>query len=116
MALGARAGRPGELNLVFVDDKEIRRLNKRHLGHDYATDVIAFPFEAPLVGDVVVSVETARRQADELGHPLLDELLTLAAHGTLHLMGYDDHKPAEKAKMFRRQDAIVSRILKNQPI
>lgn len=112
LALGPRAERSGELNVLFVSDKEIRRLNKRHLGHDYATDVIAFPLDPPLFGDVVVSVETAKRQAGDLGHPLLTEVLTLAAHGTLHLLGYDDRRASDKARMFKRQDSIVRRVLR----
>jgi probable rRNA maturation factor len=107
LALGRRADDPGELNVLFVSDKEIRRLNKKHLGHDYATDVISFPYDQPLFGDVVVSVDTAKRQAAEQGHPLLTELLTLAAHGTLHLLGYDDHRPADRVRMFKRQDDVV---------
>jgi probable rRNA maturation factor len=111
LALGKRANAPGELNVLFVSDAEIRRLNKRHLGHDYSTDVIAFPYDPPLLGDVVVSADTAKRQAKELGHPVLEEVLTLAAHGALHLMGYDDHRPTDKAKMFNKQSQIVRKIL-----
>lgn len=115
-ALGRLARRRAELCVVFVGDAEIRRLNRLHLGHDYATDVIAFPSGSPppgssgprsALGDIVVSRDTARRQARELGHALRVELLTLAVHGALHLAGYDDLKPAAKRRMFARQDRIV---------
>jgi len=105
-----------------VGDREIRRLNKAHLNHDRATDVIAFPYDPvpagggisqapPPFGDIVVSVDRARAQAREMGHPLLREVMTLAVHGALHLAGYLDGRPAERARMFKRQDRIVRLIL-----
>jgi len=115
-ALGRTARRRGELCLIFASDRNIRRLNREHLGHDFATDVISFsyPCAAPLLrmeqppfGDVYVAVGVARRQAAELGHDLFRELLTLAIHGTLHLVGYDDKKSAARRRMFARQERIV---------
>jgi len=113
----------GEVTVVFMGDSEMRRLNKERLNHDYITDVIAFPYETPSsrlreegrggefpFGDIVICVPQAARQAKELDHPLLKELLTLAVHGALHLVGFDDHTPAAKKKMFQRQDALVSRL------
>lgn len=120
LALGPRGRRRGELCVIFVGDRRIRSVNKRYLGHDYATDVIAFPYPAPPkgargeaapFGDIFISWDTARRQARELGHSLLREVLTLAAHGALHLVGYDDHRPADRRRMFARQDAVVRRLL-----
>ncbi|MBI4386475.1 MAG: rRNA maturation RNase YbeY [Elusimicrobia bacterium] len=130
LALGARAKRPGALCLVFVTNPQIRRINRKFLKHDYNTDVIAFPYtddpiprrqtpSAPSspsqsrpFGDIFVSVDQARIQARGLGRSLLEELLTLAAHGALHLVGYDDHSASERRRMFARQDRIVQRILK----
>lgn len=116
-ALGARARRPGELCVVFASDAQVRALNKRHLARDRDTDVIAFPYpkttgqaDAPF-GDVYVALGVARRQAKAMGHPLLTEAVTLAVHGTLHLVGYDDHAPADKARMFKRQDRLVKAVL-----
>src|SRR5437016_13155203 len=92
-ALGRLARRQGELCLVFVEAREIRRLNRRFLDHDCATDVIAFRHSldglpaspgAPL-GDIYVAKSVVRRQARELGHDWLTELLTLSVHGALHL-------------------------------
>jgi probable rRNA maturation factor len=120
-ALGRKASRPGELNVVFTTNREIRRINKRYLRHDRNTDVIAFPYRRSLpeksvprrspFGDVFVSVDQARIQARELGHSFLKELLTLSIHGTLHLMGYDDHTPAERRRMFAKQDRIVGKLV-----
>ena len=120
MGLGARSGQPGELNVVFVTDREIRELNKRHLRHDRATDVLAFPYLPPSqgarqdtpFGDVVISVDRARAQARELGHPVLREVLTLAAHGALHLAGHTDRRSAGRRRMFKRQDTIVRHLLR----
>ncbi|MBI4345547.1 MAG: rRNA maturation RNase YbeY, partial [Elusimicrobia bacterium] len=94
----------------------MRRINRDYLGHDYDTDVIAFPYgggradDAPF-GDVFVSVDQAKAQAKELGHSLLTEALTLAVHGTLHLAGYRDGRPADRRRMFARQDRLVRRFL-----
>jgi len=118
--------------VVLVSDRDIRRLNRRFLGKDCLTDVLAFPYAAasegfqgppraagvasgeaarPPFGDIYIAFGVARRQARELGHPLLEELLTLAAHGALHLAGYDDHAPARRRVMFARQDRIVRGLL-----
>ncbi|MBI3298971.1 MAG: rRNA maturation RNase YbeY [Elusimicrobia bacterium] len=113
-ALGPRAKKSGELCVVFASDAQVHALNKRFLGHDYKTDVISFPYprakgvkgDAPF-GDVYVALGVAKRQAKELGHSPLREAATLAVHGTLHLVGYDDHKPADKKRMFARQDRVV---------
>lgn len=112
----------GEVNVLLLKDAAMRRLNRKHLAHDYVTDVIAFPYaRAPgepriasaLFGDIAVCVTQAARQARELGVPLLRELLFLAAHGALHLNGYDDAVPGDRARMFRKQDRIVRAILKS---
>ena len=66
----------------------------------------SFPF-----GDVYISLGVAKRQAKAMKHPLLREAVTLAVHGSLHLVGYDDGKPADKVRMFKRQDALVAKLL-----
>lgn len=114
-ALGAKAKAPGELCVVFASDAQVHALNKRFLSHDRETDVISFEYprlkkalpDSPF-GDVYISLGVAKRQAKAMGHPLAVEALTLAVHGTLHLVGYDDGKPADKARMFKRQDALVA--------
>ncbi len=84
-------------------------LNKRFLGHDDDTDVIAFPYETEEegAGDIVVSASMARRQARELGHSVLEEALTLVLHGALHILGYNDHAPPERRRMFKMQDRLL---------
>lgn len=98
---------PGEMNVVVVGRSEMLRLNKSFLKRRHDTDVIAFDYAPPLLGDVFVSAYQARRQAREQGHPVLRELLTLAVHGTLHLLGYDDATPRQRARMFKRQDEVL---------
>lgn len=106
----------GEINVVFLKRDAMLRMNRHYLGHDYDTDVIAFPHEAPPeidggerpIGDIFISSWMARRQAKALGHTAALEAATLAAHGALHLLGHDDHSAAAKARMFKVQDRIVA--------
>lgn len=106
---------PGEVNVVFVDRARMKRLNKQFLNHAHDTDVIAFNYDQDFpgspFGDIYISAYQARLQAKEMGHPILKEVLTLVIHGTLHLLGYDDATPKQKAVMFAKQDALVARLL-----
>ena len=86
--------------------------------HDYATDVISFLLgegewdgRAVIKGDLVVSVDTAKAFSRDLGVPLKEELARYLVHGTLHLLGYDDKKPADFKKMHSRQEKILNKIL-----
>ena len=103
------------VNVCFVDDEEIRALNRDYLGHDYVTDVVTFPMRSErvgvegdplddeLLGEVVVSVDTARRYSEDRGTDFPHELSLYAIHGTLHLLGYDDAAPADRRKMRRAE-------------
>jgi probable rRNA maturation factor len=103
-----------EISVAVVNDAQIHELNRRHLRHDYATDVLSFLWEsnAPpgrrrIDGEVVVSAETALRRASEFDwHPAW-ELLLYIVHGTLHLCGYDDRTPAQRRRMRARERAIL---------
>ncbi len=95
----------GKMEIAIVDDPTIHDLNVRYLGHDYATDVLAFEMDSDenyLEGNVIVSADTACDRADEFGMKPDRELLLYIIHGTLHLLGYDDHTekdaPAMRAK------------------
>jgi probable rRNA maturation factor len=105
-------GRPGgDVEIDVVDDREIRRLNAQFRGVGRRTDVLAFPLEVPgssLVGQIVLSADTAERQARRVGVPLVLELELLATHGVLHLIGYDDRDPVEADLMHRREREILS--------
>ena len=90
----------GEISIAIVDDPQIHKVNLQFLKHDYPTDVITFPIsEDPLEGEVYISADTARNQAVEYGVTLTEEILRLAAHGALHLAGYDDATPEGKKQM-----------------
>ncbi len=106
----------GELSLTLLDDDGIRDLNRAYLDRDRSTDVIAFRLHDagdPVLGDVYVGLGQARRQADEHGVALEEELLRLAVHGTLHVLGHDhpDDETREESPMYRRQEELVGRIL-----
>jgi probable rRNA maturation factor len=104
-----------ELSVLFVDDATIRVLNRTHREKDAPTDVLAFPVDekpvrgAPRVlGDVVISLETALRQARSRKRSLLPEVRFLLAHGLLHLVGYDHATRIQK----RRMDAAARRLVR----
>lgn len=99
-----------ELNLILTDRATIRRLNREFLDERGDTDVIAFPYdgaEAPF-GDVYIAVPVARENAARFGDDAERELVRLAVHGALHLLGYRDHAAADRKRMWARQEAIVA--------
>lgn len=104
----------GGISVFLTDDQELHQLNKEHLGIDAPTDVLSFPipFEDPesgtsYLGDILISVPTAVRQAEAGGHPLEDEIRLLLVHGILHLLGHDHTTSEEKEAMWRIQDSIL---------
>jgi len=112
-ALRAAGRVGGVVEIALVDDTEIRRLNRAFRGVGRRTDVLAFPLEISrahggLVGQIVVSVDTARRQSRRLSVPLDLELQLLVTHGILHLIGYDDRDPVEARLMHRREREILT--------
>lgn len=116
------AGGPqhAEVSLVFVDDEYIHRLNREYRGVDRPTDVLSFALqegepmpeagEETLLGDVVISLETARRQSEEYGHSFEREVAFLVAHGVLHLLGYDHQTEEEGREMREKEEAILVRL------
>lgn len=107
-------GAVSELSVTLLGDEDIQALNRRYLGHDRPTDVIAFTLGDPpdRVGDVYVGFEQARRQAEEHGIPLRRELERLAVHGTLHVLGHDHPEGEDRyeSPMFVLQERIVSEL------
>jgi len=113
-----------ELSLLLTDDRAIRELNRTFRGKDRATDVLSFPqFESPPavpqplrpdgvpvpLGDIVISLDTAVRQADSMGLPLTLRLRMLLIHGLLHLLGYDHERGATEARrMFARERELLA--------
>jgi probable rRNA maturation factor len=104
--------RHDEVSLSLVDDREMRALNRQWRGKDRTTDVLSFPLaETALpgrhLGDVVISLPVARRQAREGGWPLAMELRRLLAHGLLHCAGHDHEKPADAERMRRAERKLL---------
>ena len=85
-----RLGREvGEVSIAFVDDETMKDLNRRYRHKNRTTDVLTFPSDEPLLGDIVISTDQARRQAAEEKHSLPTEVRYLILHGILHALGYD---------------------------
>jgi probable rRNA maturation factor len=91
--------------VALVDDATMARLHSQFLGKSGPTDVLSFPH-----GEIVVSADTARREAESRDIPPLSELVLYVVHGALHLKGYDDKRPKDKAKMRAAERRVLSRL------
>lgn len=104
--------RDGELSVLLTGDEHIAELNQHYLGREGPTDVLAFPMaggppphvEPGMLGDVVVSVDTAVREARALGEPLEKTVYRLLIHGILHLLNYDHEQSSEEAKRMSKEE------------
>lgn len=104
-------------NLIIVDNDYIHELNKTYRHIDRETDVITFalededtiiiPDDERILGDIYISIDRARTQAEEYGHSLLRELSFLAVHGFYHLLGYDHQTKEEESVMFQKQEEVL---------
>jgi probable rRNA maturation factor len=102
------------VSIAFVTDAAIRKINRRFLNHDFATDVLSFPLAGPgsdLFGELVISGDFAAAEAAKRKIPVEEELLRYVAHGLLHLLGYDDHAPKDRARMWKRQERELRKVL-----
>lgn len=107
--------RDAELNLVFMDNKGIKKINKKFLGHNYATDVLSFayheyPRNKAITGEILVSVEMAVQQAQNRACSVEGEIALYLIHGVLHLLGYDDRKKSDAKKMHQRASDLLARL------
>lgn len=113
----------GEVSVSFVDDTEIRKLNNEFRDIDKSTDVLSFPLgedneydynnetDAYMLGDIVISLETAARQARDYGHSLEREIGFLTVHSILHLLGYDHVEDRLEARIMReKEEAILDKL------
>ncbi|HBS59653.1 MAG TPA: rRNA maturation RNase YbeY [Firmicutes bacterium] len=122
MALDRELDEDIEVGVLWVDDAYIHTLNKEYRGKDCPTDVLSFalreqigdepeiiddPFDEMLLGDIVISLETAQRQAAEYGHGLEREVAFLIVHGMLHLLGYDHEKEQDRAIMQQEEEKTL---------
>lgn len=105
-----------EISLSFVDNKEIKHLNKEYRNIDEETDVLSFPIEeefiipTPLLGDIIISVEKALEQSIEYEHSLLREVSYLTAHSMFHLLGYNHLEEEEKKHMRAKEKKIMKEL------
>jgi probable rRNA maturation factor len=116
------AGAPdAELSVALVGDRRMRELNRQYRRRDRSTDVLAFAMrEAPvpgssLLGDVVISLDTALRQARKAGHSLDQEVVILLIHGILHLLGFDHERSGHEARRMQRKERSVFQALQPLP-
>ena len=108
-----------EVSVLLTDDPHITQLNREYRDIDASTDVLAFamqegddnnPMTTNILGDVVISLETAERQAKSQSHSLEDEVIFLTVHGVLHLLGYDHQTQNDASVMFEKQETIIQRL------
>lgn len=108
-----------ELSILLVDDDEMTQLNRQYLSRDHPTNVLAFPMREgenkhmhpTLLGDVVISAETAEREACQRGVTLEEEMALLLVHGILHLLGYEhENTPEEAATMEAKEQEVLARL------
>jgi rRNA maturation RNase YbeY len=110
-----------ELSILFVGDQRMRGLNRRYRGKDRTTDVLAFAMReashssAGLLGDVVIAVPTAARQAKQGQRSLDEELTVLLTHGILHLCGYDHERSEKEARRMHRRERMILQSLARLP-
>ncbi|ASB88319.1 rRNA maturation RNase YbeY [Bacillus sonorensis] len=112
-----------EVSVTVVTNEEIQQINKEYRGKDYPTDVISFALEEdgegeveiigadmpPVLGDIIISADKAKEQAEEYGHSLMRELGFLSVHGFLHLLGYDHMTEEEEKEMFTKQKDLLNK-------
>jgi len=120
---------PSEISIMLVDDNSIREINKEYRGIDKPTDVLSFPMleiedgklkieqgdfdrdkELLLLGDIVISLETVNKQAEEYGHSFERELAFLTTHGMYHLLGYDHECEKDSKVMFEKQEIVLEQM------
>ena len=107
-----------ELNLVFVDIEEMTELHIKWMDEGGPTDVLSFPMDMPepgneavTLGDIVIAPVVAAQQSATAGHSIDHEIFILAAHGLLHILGYDHATPAEEKAMFTLQESLVKKFI-----
>lgn len=103
--------RPGQISVIFCSDTYLLEINRKYLGHDYYTDIITFDYSEgdTISGDLFISVDTVRSNAEYYSADFKDELDRVIVHGVLHLIGYDDHTDEQTAEMRARENHYLER-------
>lgn len=100
----------GEVSIAFVTKAKIKELNNDYRDKDSVTDVLSFPMDAEVLGDIIISAQIASEQAQEYKHSLKRELAYLTVHGMLHLFGYDHHGQEEKNEMRQKEERVLTQL------
>lgn len=102
----------GDITYIFCNDEQILDVNRRFLGHDYYTDVITFDYSSPgrIAGDIFISLDTVRSNAEERGLTFDNELCRILIHGILHLTGQADKTPETRAEMTRKENLALAKL------
>jgi len=105
----------GDITYIFCSDERILEVNRQFLGHDYYTDVITFDYSTPsrISGDIYISLDTVRSNAEMVGVDFLQELHRILIHGVLHLTGQGDKTPETKAQMTAKEESALALLCKN---
>ena len=103
--------RPGQISVIFCSDPYLLEINRKYLGHDYYTDIITFDYSEgdTISGDLFISVDTVRSNAEYYSADFKDELDRVIVHGVLHLIGYDDHTDEQSAEMRAKENHYLER-------
>ena len=107
---GSEMKKLGNINIIFCSDNYILEVNLKYLQHDYFTDIITFDYceKDILNGDLFISIESVKDNAEHYGTEFENELCWVMVHGLLHLIGYDDHTPEDIAVMRSKEDYYLS--------
>lgn len=110
LAAESEIKRLGDISVIFCSDSYILEINRKYLSHDYYTDIITFDYceGDTLSGDLFISVDSVRENADEYGTEFENELNRVIIHGLLHLIGYDDHSEKDIAQMRSKENYYLS--------
>ena len=106
--------RPASIEVVFLDDRAMRVLNKRYKGRDRTTDVLSFDLGRTV--EVIISLDKARENSKAFGSNFVDEVVLYLIHGILHLSGYDDESPGERLRMSRKELALLEEICEREDL
>jgi probable rRNA maturation factor len=114
--------RTSEIDIVFTDDAAIKKLNRRYKDENVPTDVLSFAIDGrefmrkALLGEIFISLDTAKRNARLFDVPFEDEVVRYVVHGILHLFGYDDTTENKKARMWHKQEGLLKEICKQEDL
>ena len=100
----------GEISIAFVNNEKIKELNNKFRNINEETDVLSFPMDEEILGDIIISAEKALSQSKDYGHSFKREICYLVTHGILHLLGYDHKTDGEKKEMRKKEERILKEL------